>query len=251
MSIDKNEQQELLEKLNLLLEKQSQFQQEIKNLERQITNLRVTEPKKAFPYVEEQPEITTETIDAPKERQVHKLLKESDNQTGKVKEKKKSAFSNELEKFIGENLINKIGIAVLIIGVGIGVKYVIDNDLISPLVRIILGYVVGIGLAVFAVRTKAKYLNFSAVLFSGSMAIHYFITYAAYSYYQLFPETVAIILMVIITVLTVALALYYNQQVRLRFGQESPLRSRGAEADAEETAGCDSDLALNCLEPDG
>ena len=53
------------------------------------------------------------------------------------------------EKFIGENLINKIGIFILIIGAGIGVKYSIENDLISPLTRVILGYLVGLGLLGF------------------------------------------------------------------------------------------------------
>ena len=76
-----------------------------------------------------------------------------------------------------ENLINKIGIIVLIIGVGIGAKYAIDNELISPLTRIILGYLVGAGLLGFAIRLQKKYENFSAVLLSGSMAIFYFITY--------------------------------------------------------------------------
>ena len=37
---------------------------------------------------------------------------------------------SDLEKFIGENLINKIGIAITIIGVAIGAKYSIDHDLI-------------------------------------------------------------------------------------------------------------------------
>ncbi len=50
------------------------------------------------------------------------------------------------------------------------------------------------------------------------MAIHYFITYAAFSYYNLFPQIVAIILMVLITILTVALALYYNEQVISHLG---------------------------------
>ncbi|HEX8637054.1 MAG TPA: DUF2339 domain-containing protein, partial [Pyrinomonadaceae bacterium] len=76
---------------------------------------------------------------------------------------------SDLEKFIGENLISKIGIVILIIGVGIGAKYAIDNDLISPLGRIIIGYAFGFGLLGFAVKLKEKYLNFSSVLLSGGM----------------------------------------------------------------------------------
>ncbi|NQU88357.1 MAG: DUF2339 domain-containing protein, partial [Mariniphaga sp.] len=132
----------------------------------------------------------------------------------------KSAYkeSSEIEKFIGENLINKIGIAVLIIGVSIGAKYAIDNNMISPLMRIILGYLIGFGLIGFAVRLKKEYRNFSAVLFSGAMAITYFITYAAYSYYNFYPQLLAVTLMVLITICTVALALYYKRQVIAHFG---------------------------------
>lgn len=220
MPINKTEKQELLEKLNLLLRKQSLFQQEINDLQYQITTLHVDEEIKEAPVETESVMQTPTDSIQPEKKEIEKILQQRDYKKEKsvVKEKKKSELGSEIEKFIGENLINKIGIAVVIIGVGIGVKYAIDNDLISPLVRIILGYFVGFGLAGFAIRLKSKYHNFSAVLFSGTMAIHYFITYAAYSYYNLFPQILAIVLMVIITILTVALALNYNQQVIAHFG---------------------------------
>lgn len=117
------------------------------------------------------------------------------------------------EKFVGENLINKIGIAITVIGVGIGAKYSIEHDLISPLTRVILGYFVGLGLLFFGLKLKEKYENFSAVLMSGAMAILYFMTYAAFSFYSLFPQTIAFIFMVIFTVFTVVAALNYNKQI--------------------------------------
>lgn len=220
MSVKKSEKQELLEKLNLLLKKQSLFQQEINELRLEIATLQVDDLEEFTSVTEviETSQPVKETVQ--EENQISVITERKIFIQNEKKESSwgKSGISAEIEKFIGENLINKIGIAVLIIGVGIGVKYAIDNDLISPLVRIILGYLVGFSLAGFAIRLKAKYLNFSAVLFSGAMAIQYFITYAANSYYNLFPQTVAISLMVIITILTVALALYYKQQVIAHFG---------------------------------
>ena len=59
--------------------------------------------------------------------------------------------------YIGENLINKVGIIITIIGVAIGSKYSIDNELISPLTRIILGYIAGIVLLGFSFKLKGKY----------------------------------------------------------------------------------------------
>ncbi|MGC2237911.1 MAG: DUF2339 domain-containing protein [Pyrinomonadaceae bacterium] len=123
-----------------------------------------------------------------------------------------------LEKFIGENLLSKIGIVILVVGVAIGAKYAIDRNLISPLTRIILGYAFGFGLLGFALKLKPKYHNFSAVLLSGAMAIMYFITYFAYSLYGLFPQTSAFALMLIFTAFTVAAAINYNRQVIAHIG---------------------------------
>lgn len=124
----------------------------------------------------------------------------------------------KLEKFIGENILSKIGIVILIIGVAIGTKYSIEHDLISPLTRVILGYLVGLGLLGLGIKLKKAYKNFSAVLVSGSMTILYFMTYAAYSFYQLFPQILAFTLMVVFTVFAVIAALNYKNQIIAHIG---------------------------------
>lgn len=132
--------------------------------------------------------------------------------------KRENMVKSDFEKFIGENLISKIGILILIIGVAIGAKYAIDHDMISPLTRIVLGYAMGAGLMGFAIKLKAKYENFSAVLVSGAIAIMYFITYAAYDFYALIPQAIAFGLMVIFTSFTVVAAIQYNKQVIAHIG---------------------------------
>lgn len=132
--------------------------------------------------------------------------------------KRENMLKSDFEKFIGENLISKIGILILILGVAIGAKYAIDHDMISPLTRIILGYAVGAGLMAFAIRLKEKYENFSAVLVSGAIAIMYFITYAAYDFYGLIPQALAFLLMVVFTSFTVVAAIKYNKQVIAHIG---------------------------------
>lgn len=124
----------------------------------------------------------------------------------------------DFEKFIGENLISKIGILILIIGVGIGAKLAIDKGLISATTRIILGYVVGTALMGLAIKLKKNYLNFSAVLLSGSIAILYFITYAAHAYYQLIPQLVAFGMMVIFTGFAVVASIKYNKSIIANIG---------------------------------
>ncbi|MDM7922453.1 MAG: DUF2339 domain-containing protein [Pyrinomonadaceae bacterium] len=135
----------------------------------------------------------------------------------RISEYKENA-RNDLERFVGENLISKIGVVVLIIGVGIGVKYSIDNNLISPLARIIAGYLVGFGLVGLAIKLKPKYHNFSSALISGGMAIMYFVTYFGYSAYGLISQPAAFGLMAMFTAFTVTAAIVYNRQVIAHIG---------------------------------
>ncbi|MFN0254276.1 DUF2339 domain-containing protein [Pedobacter ureilyticus] len=219
------------QKINLLLAKienlsirQQSFEAEIDSLRKEIDSLRSTEvqigqsevPKAVtFPPPKNTPaapiaqyNATPRPITTPENRQPNFADRFSS----------KNMAKSDFEKFIGENLISKIGILILIIGVGIGAKYAIDNQLISPLTRIILGYLVGAGLMAFAIKLKAKYEKFSAVLMSGAIAIMYFITYAAYDFYALIPQALAFVLMVIFTSFTVVAAIRYNRQIIAHIG---------------------------------
>ncbi len=124
----------------------------------------------------------------------------------------------DFEKFVGENLISKIGILITIIGVGIGAKYSIDNNLISPTARIVLGYIVGLGLMGFGIKLKTNYNSFSAVLVSGAISILYFITYFAFGFYDLIPQELAFGLMFLFTVFSIVAALNYDRQVIAHIG---------------------------------
>ncbi len=125
---------------------------------------------------------------------------------------------SNIEKFIGENLINKIGILIIIAGIAIGAKYAISRDLISPATRIIIGYLSGIVLIGFAFRLRKRYENYSSVLMGGGLAILYFITYFAYSYYHLLPQAPAFMLMAVFTGFTVATAINYNREIIAHIG---------------------------------
>lgn len=123
-----------------------------------------------------------------------------------------------IEHFIGEQVISKIGMLITVIGVGIGVKYAIDHNLISPLMRIILGYAFGGIALLLAFKLRYKMKDFSAVLLSGAMAIHYFVTFTAYEYYGFIPIIPAFVLMLLFTVFTAIAALQYDRQVIAQIG---------------------------------
>ena len=219
---------QLLEKLEILQLMQNRFSDEINELREQIQSLKsapiqnLLEKEETIISLHKVSTLETTVLEAslpqattPKEvkQTVQEQFMET-NTTGPVTPKVKS----NLEKFIGENLINKIGIAITVLGVAIGAKYSIDNQLISPITRIILGYLMGLGLMGFAIKLKNNYENYSAVLVSGAIAILYFITYAAYSFYELIPQGFAFALMVLFTSFTVIAALNYNKQVIAHLG---------------------------------
>lgn len=219
----------LLAKLELLSKKQEIFSLEVNELRKELTVLQRNELAASTKEVYETEKITTPENAIATEKTLvqqnseQKVIKDTispvktASKTSATPLKKVKKKSN-LEKFIGENLINKIGILITVIGVFIGTKYSIENNLISPLTRIILGYLVGLGLVVVGIKLKAKYQNYSAVLVSGSLAILYFITFAAYSFYNLFPQSMAFTLMVFLTVFGVVVALNYNKQIIAHIG---------------------------------
>ena len=130
-----------------------------------------------------------------------------------LRQETKVASNFNFEEFIGSKLINIIGIVILVIGIGIGVKYAIDKDLLGPLARIVLAYVAGGIILALALNLKKNYKTFSAILLSGGMASLYFTTFAAYSMYNLFPQVVAFAIMVVFTSFTVFAATVYAMEV--------------------------------------
>ena len=220
---------DLLSKLNSLTRKQDDFAKEINGLREEMLKItraaKQAEPDQQVTDVlketENNPEEATEPLIAQTSVRFYQTTQQLHNHgknDKKEKEPERNKINRNIEKIIGENLISKIGIAILVLGVAIGTKYAIEHELISPLTRIILGYLVGLGLLGFAIKLKKNYDNFSAVLLSGAMAILYFITFAAYNFFGLIPQTLTFVLMVVFTVFTVLASLNYNKQVIAHIG---------------------------------
>ncbi|HMR17507.1 MAG TPA: DUF2339 domain-containing protein, partial [Mariniflexile sp.] len=118
----------------------------------------------------------------------------------------------DLEKFIGENLINKIGILILVLGISFFVKYAIDKDWINEPARVGIGVLCGALVMGVAHKLKKNYAAFSSVLVAGAIGILYFTIAIAFHEYQLFSQTVAFIIMVVITAFATLVSVSYNRQ---------------------------------------
>jgi len=117
----------------------------------------------------------------------------------------------DLEKFIGENLLSKIGITVLVLGISFFVKYAIDQNWIKEAGRVIIGLIAGGILIGIAHRIRNSYRSFSSVLMGGGLTVFYFTIAFAFHQYHLISQTAGFIIMVIITAFAVVLSLYYDR----------------------------------------
>ena len=118
----------------------------------------------------------------------------------------------DLEKFIGENLINKIGIAILVLGIGFFVKFAIDQNWINEIGRVAIGIACGGILIGVAHKLRKTFKAFSSVLVGGGLAVFYFTIAIAFQDYQIFSQLVAFILMVVITAFAIILSIAYDRQ---------------------------------------
>jgi len=143
MDTNEDKMNQLIEKLHALLRRQDEFSREIYNLRLEIYALKHAEEERKNSVQTTQDALVPEAVE---EITTEKATAEAENRPQQRQERprqvtqparKPSKSKSDLEKFIGENLINKIGIAITVIGVSIGAKYSIENDLISPLTRII------------------------------------------------------------------------------------------------------------------
>jgi uncharacterized membrane protein len=139
----------------------------------------------------------------------------------------------DLEKFIGENLINKIGIAILVIGLGLLLKFAIGKNMISETGRTLIGIGSGALLLFVAHRLREKFRAFSSVLVGGGLAVLYFSVSIAFRDYGIIGQTPAFLVLVGITAIGILLTLVYDRRelavIALLGGFASPfMASTGA-----------------------
>lgn len=133
---------------------------------------------------------------------------ESKDRNKAVTTKKKTDF----EKFIGENLLNKIGIITLILSLVFFGKYAVEQGWLSNAAKVIAIVAVGGVLIGIAHKLRKTYKAFSSVLAGGGIAALYIAITIGYQLYGMFGQTLAFIFLVIITALAVLLSLTYDKR---------------------------------------
>lgn len=118
------------------------------------------------------------------------------------------------ERFMGVNLFAWIGGFVLFLATAFFVKYSIDNNLISPQIRIALGSLLGISLLIGGLRLSIKQYRVTAqTLCSTGILILYADVFASYSFYHFLEVTAAFLLMIVVTAIAFFLAVKLDAKV--------------------------------------
>ncbi len=200
---------DLSDRLNKLLSQQERFNAEIRQLKTEIEQLK----SKANPAVVSPPPPPPPPPSPVSQAQFPPKAPAAPFENPKGW--RRHLQGDSLEAFIGGNLTNKVGIIILIIGMGWFVRYALDNGLLSPTMRVVLGVVAGWALIATAWWLHEKYRTYSAVLFSGGAAVLYFSIYAANAFHSppILTQIPAVILLIMITMMTVAVANRYNFQL--------------------------------------
>jgi uncharacterized membrane protein len=140
-------------------------------------------------------------------------LAESVETASSSPELKERVYPGSLESQIGANLLNKVGMIAIILGMAFFLKYAIENRWIGETGRVMVGILTGLGFLAWGERLQRKsYRGYAITVLGGGIAILYFSIFAAFSFYRLLPQIPALLLMVLITTATVVMSLRYDSR---------------------------------------
>jgi uncharacterized membrane protein len=116
------------------------------------------------------------------------------------------ARSINWEQFTGVNLFAWIGGFVLFLAAAFFVKYSIDNNLISPQIRVAVGFLLGAALLMTGLKLSGSYRVTSHTLCATAIVILYADIFASHSFYGFIGQPVAFLLMILTTTAAILLA---------------------------------------------
>ncbi len=182
----------------------------------------IQEPQKEIKI--EEPEIVQKEVEKVEEPIQKETFKEEEKVTEPVaktvyeqsftatKPITKPEKKTDFEKFIGENLLNKIGIVIFVLAMIFFGKYAVDEGWLNDTAKVVAIILIGGVLIGIAHRLRKNYKAFSSVLAGGGIAALYISIAVGFQLYGLFSQTAAFLILIVITILAVLLSLAYDKQ---------------------------------------
>jgi uncharacterized membrane protein len=119
-----------------------------------------------------------------------------------------------MEYAVASQWLLRIGVLILVVGVGFFLKYSIDHGLLGPLARVALSTITGLALLVVGTQLLGrKYHVMGQGLMGAGLATLYFSVFAAANLYHLIEQMPAVVLMGLVTVLAGGIAVRFNSML--------------------------------------
>jgi uncharacterized membrane protein len=116
----------------------------------------------------------------------------------------------EWEQILGGNWLARIGIVLLVIGVGFFLKFAFDQNWLGPAARVLLGVISGLGCLGGGYRWRRRYPTFAQALSGGGIALLYLSVFAAFVFFHMLNVYLAIGLLFLISCLSAVMATRQN-----------------------------------------
>jgi uncharacterized membrane protein len=120
--------------------------------------------------------------------------------------------------FLGGNLVVRVGVIVLFIGVGFLLKFAADRNVLPIELRLTGAAMGGITLLIIGWRLRSRLRAYALALQGGGVGLLYLTTFAALRFYELLPAGATFALLVAVAVLSAFLAVRQNALVLAMLG---------------------------------
>ena len=112
--------------------------------------------------------------------------------------------------FFGGNLVVRVGVLVLLVGVVLLLRLLSEYIEISIATKLLAVGVIGLALAALGLKLTAKRFSYGITLQGAGLAIAYLSTFFAYSVYEIIPSIPSFIGLGLLSAITIALAVRQN-----------------------------------------
>ncbi len=125
----------------------------------------------------------------------------------------------QAEIHFGQKWLLTIGVITIVLGIAYFLKYSFDQNWVGPAGRVTMSYVWSLaGLGAGEWFRRKRFSTFGLYLIGGSLAALYASNVAAYQLYELIPQSLAFILMIVVTAMSGVLALVYDTRALAMLG---------------------------------
>lgn len=220
--MDTESTNQLVQQMFTLMSQRENLDKEIENLRRQINSSIATE--KVLENVETETPAATpppfEVVQQPEEAPVPPPFEQPAPPTvlAAPPQPPLSTPNEDAERNIGVKWMAYSGIFIAVIGLIIGIKVLLDRNLLGSLGRVILGYIASAAMLGVSFKAPKERKVLKYVFLFGGITLAYAVTALAYGYFDLFSSPATLAVMWLITTTVCAFVFIKDKKAIFNYG---------------------------------